>query len=476
MLNLIIVPNDRSRSSMDKNRQREGLSSRLGFILLSAGCAIGLGNVWRFPYITGKYGGAAFVLLYLVFLLIIGLPVMVIEFSIGRASRENIAGGLKKLEKKGSAWHLYGPVAIAGNYLLMMFYTTITGWLIYYFLSALSGSFSSIDPEGIARFFSDLQARPGLMTGFTWLGIAIGFSICAIGLEKGVEKITKVMMALLLVLMLALAINSILLPGASEGLHFYLLPDFSKMVESGFGETVFQAMSQAFFTLSIGMGGMTIFGSYIDRSQSLTGESIRVIALDTFVAIMSGLIIFPACFAYGVNPGSGPGLLFVTLPAIFSQMTAGSFWGALFFLFMCFAALTTLVAVFENIIAYWMDSRNWSRKKAALVSMILIMLLSLPCILGFNVLSGFQPLGEGTGVLDLEDFLVSSTIMPLGSVLLILFTSRKSGWGWDGFIGEADAGEGLKFPSKAKVYVKYILPVIILVIFAKGYYDIFSKL
>lgn len=314
------------------------------------------------------------------------------------------------------------------------------------------------------------------MTGFTWLGIAIGFSICAIGLEKGVEKITKVMMALLLVLMLALAINSILLPGASEGLRFYLLPDFSKMVESGFGETVFQAMSQAFFTLSIGMGGMTIFGSYIDRSQSLTGESIRVIALDTFVAIMSGLIIFPACFAYGVNPGSGPGLLFVTLPAIFSQMTAGSFWGALFFLFMCFAALTTLVAVFENIIAYWMDSRNWSRKKAALVSMILIMLLSLPCILGFNVLSGFQPLGEGTGVLDLEDFLVSSTIMPLGSVLLILFTSRKSGWGWDGFIGEADAGEGLKFPSKAKVYVKYILPVIILVIFAKGYYDIFSKL
>lgn len=461
---------------MNENKKREALSSRLGFILLSAGCAIGLGNVWRFPYITGKYGGAAFVLLYLVFLAIIGLPVMVMEFSIGRASRENIAGALRKLEPENTKWHLYGPVAIAGNYLLMMFYTTITGWLIYYFLSSLTGSFNGMESADISAFFSNLQSRPVLITVFTYIGIIIGFLICLGGLEKSIEKITKIMMGLLIVLMLVLSINSILIPGSSEGLKFYLLPDFSKMVESGIGEVVFQAMSQAFFTLSIGMGGMTIFGSYINKEQSLTGESVRVIALDTLVALMSGLIIFPACFAYGVNPGSGPGLLFVTLPAIFNKMTAGSLWGSLFFLFMCFAALTTLVAVFENIIAYWMDSRGWTRKKAVLINLVLIMVLALPCILGFNVLSSFNPLGEGTVVLDLEDFLVSSTIMPLGSLLLILFVSSRRGWGWKNFLAEADEGKGLKFPSWMRIYVKYILPVIILVIFLKGYYDIFSKL
>ena len=461
---------------MSDSNRREGLSSRLGFILLSAGCAIGLGNVWRFPYITGKYGGAAFVLLYLVFLLMIGLPVMVMEFSIGRASRENIAGGLRKLEPEKTRWHAYGPIAIAGNYLLMMFYTTITGWLIYYFLSSMFGAFNGMDADAIGGFFADLQSRPALITGFTWIGIILGFSICAIGLEKGVEKITKVMMGCLIVLMVVLAVNSCLIPGSSEGLKFYLLPDFGRMVENGIGEVVFQAMSQAFFTLSIGMGGMTIFGSYIEKKQSLTGESVRVIGLDTFVAFMSGLIIFPACFAYGVNPGAGPGLLFVTLPAIFAKMPGGAVWGALFFLFMCFAAITTLVAVFENIIAYWIDNHGWSRKKAAFVNMLAIMVLALPCILGFNVLSGFHPLGEGTVVLDLEDFLVSSTIMPLGSVLIILFCTHKRGWGWKNFLKEADTGDGIKFPTWARIYVSYILPIIVIVIFLKGYWDIFSRI
>ncbi len=461
---------------VSNQKQRESLSSRLGFILLSAGCAIGLGNVWRFPYITGKYGGAVFVLIYLMFLVILGLPVMVMEFSIGRAGRKNIAGALKTLEPDKSRWHCYGYVAVAGNYLLMMFYTVITGWLLYYFISSFTGAFNNLDSNAVSAFFSSVQAQPTLQIGFAWLAILLGFMICGIGLQKGVEKVTKIMMILLLVIMFALAVNSILIPGSSKGLSFYLLPDFSKVFEYGIGEVVFNAMSQAFFTLSIGMGGMAIFGSYIDKKQSLTGESVRVIALDTFVAIMSGLIIFPACFSYGVNPDSGPGLLFVTLPNIFNKMPLGILWGSLFFLFMSFAAMTTLVAVFENIISYWMDEKHWTRRKATWVNCIAIMILCLPCVFGFNILSGFTPLGQGTSVLDLEDFLISSTIMPLGSLILVIFCSSKKGWGWKNFLKEADEGDGLKFPSWARFYVKWILPLIILVVFIKGYFDTFSKL
>ena len=456
--------------------ERETLASRLGFILLSAGCAIGLGNVWRFPYITGQYGGAAFVLIYLVFLVIIGLPVMVMEFSLGRASGKNISLALRKLEPEGTKWHLYGPVAIAGNYLLMMFYTTITGWLLYYFASSLTGTLHGLDPASSAVFFSDLQARPWIQIAWMAAAIAAGFLICLGGLRNSVEKASKFMMICLLAILIILAVNSCLLPGAKEGLSFYLVPDAGRAMEAGLSEVIFAAMSQAFFTLSIGMGGMTIFGSYIGKEQSLTGESIRIIALDTFVAITAGLIIFPACFSYGITPGSGPGLLFVTLPSIFSNMEGGRIWGSLFFLFMTFAAMTTLIAVFENIIAYWMDNHGWSRKKAVAVNLPLMILLSIPCVLGYNVLSSFQPFGEGTAVLDLEDFLISSTIMPLGSLLFVVFCAHKSGWGWKSFIGEADTGKGMKFPSWLRVYVKWILPVIIGVIFIKGYWDIFSKL
>ena len=456
--------------------ERETLASRLGFILLSAGCAIGLGNVWRFPYITGQYGGAAFVLIYLVFLVIIGLPVMVMEFSLGRASGKNISLALRKLEPEGTKWHLYGPVAIAGNYLLMMFYTTITGWLLYYFASSLTGTLQGLDSASSAVFFSALQARPWIQIAWMAAAIAAGFLICLGGLRNSVEKASKFMMICLLAILIILAVNSCLLPGAKEGLSFYLVPDAGRAMEAGLSEVIFAAMSQAFFTLSIGMGGMTIFGSYIGKEQSLTGESIRIIALDTFVAITAGLIIFPACFSYGITPGSGPGLLFVTLPSIFSNMEGGRIWGSLFFLFMTFAAMTTLIAVFENIIAYWMDNHGWSRKKAVAVNLPLMILLSIPCVLGYNVLSSFQPLGEGTAVLDLEDFLISSTIMPLGSLLFVVFCAHKSGWGWKSFIGEADTGKGMKFPSWLRVYVKWILPVIIGVIFIKGYWDIFSKL
>ena len=456
--------------------ERETLASRLGFILLSAGCAIGLGNVWRFPYITGQYGGAVFVLIYLVFLVIIGLPVMVMEFSIGRASGKNIAQALRILEPKGTKWHYYGPVAVAGNYLLMMFYTAITGWLIYYFISTVAGRTIGFDAAASESFFSALKGN--IMTGIAFMAISviIGFSICLGGLQKGVEKASKAMMLCLFAIMLILCINSCMLPGAGEGLSFYLIPDFQRAMEAGLSEVIFAAMSQAFFTLSIGMGGMAIFGSYTSKAQSLTGESVRVIALDTSVALMAGLIIFPACFTYGVQPDAGPDLLFITLPSIFSKLPGGRLWGALFFLFMGFAAMTTLIAVFENIIAYWMDNHGWSRKKAALVNMAAIIILAVPCILGYSVLSSFHPLGPGTQILDLEDFLISSTIMPLGSLLFAIFCAHRSGWGWDGFIKEADIGKGLRFPSWLRVYVKWILPFIIGIIFIKGYWDIFSKL
>lgn len=454
-------------------KKRETLGSRLGFILLSAGCAIGLGNVWRFPYITGKNGGAGFVLIYLFFLILLGLPVMTVEFSIGRASRQNIGLSLKTLEKPGSKWHLYGPAAVAGNYLLLMFYTTIAGWIIYYFFSASVGAFEGIDSNGIGAFFSDLTADPVKQIFWMIIITLLSSSIVAIGLQKGVEKITKVMMAALLSIVLILTVHSFTLPGAAAGLKFYLLPDFGALQEAGIGTVMYEALGQAFFTLSVGIGSMSIFGSYIDDEHTLTGESVRIIALDTFVAFTSGLIIFPACFSYDVSVGQGPSLLFITLPNIFSQMAGGRIWASLFFLFMSFAALSTVIAVFENIVSYYIDVRNWTRRKACIVNFIALTVLSLPCILGFNVLSGFQPLGEGTNILDLEDFLVSNILLPLGSLIFVLFATRKSGWGFDGFLREANKGNGIRFSARLKGYLSLIIPIIILIIMIKGIWDKF---
>lgn len=452
-------------------KEREKLKSRLGFILISAGCAIGLGNVWRFPFITGKNGGAAFVLIYLLFLIILGLPCMILEFSIGRASKQNIGLSLKTLEPEKTKWHAYGPLAIGGNYLLMMFYTTIAGWLLYYMCNA--GNLISL-PSG--EVFTELISNPGRQTLWMIIACVLGMSVCALGLNNGVEKITKVMMLALLAIMLILAVNSCFIPGGKEGLKFYLVPDFSKMKEIGIGTVIFEALGQSFFTLSLGIGSMSIFGSYIGKERSLAGESIRIIALDTFVALMSGLIIFPACFAYGTNPGAGPSLLFVTLPTIFEHMVGGKIISILFFLFMSFAALSTVIAVFENIVSYWIDVHHWSRTKSCVVNLVAIIVLSIPCILGFNILSGFQPLGPGTGVLDLEDFVVSTTLLPLGSLLFVIFCTSKKGWGWENLTKEANTGLGAKLPQWSKVYIKYILPLIIIYVFIQGYVNVFKNL
>ena len=457
-------------------KERERLSSRLGFILLSAGCAIGLGNVWRFPYITGRYGGAAFVLIYLIFLLLIGLPVMTMEFAIGRAGRKNIAGALKALEPAGSRWHYIGPAAMAGNYILLMFYSVLTGWLIYYCICFLTGRIdSSYDSAKVAEFFGSLTANPGLQTVFMGIALAVTALIVSGGLKNGVEKITKVMMMVLFVLMFILAIHSCLLPGGHDGLLFYVKPSFNNLVhEYGLSESIFAAMGQAFFTLSLGIGAMAIFGSYFNNERTLGGETVRIICLDTTVALLSGFIIFPACSAFSVEAGTGPSLLFISLPNVFTQMTLGNVWGTVFFLAMIFAALSTLIAVFENIIAYWMDQKGWTRKNAVILNFFLLFVLSLPCVLGFNVLSGFQPFGPGTGVLDLEDFLVSNLILPLGSMAFVFFCTMKRGWGWDSFIKEADQGEGLRFPSWLRIYCKYILPIGILVVTINGIYGVLS--
>lgn len=455
---------------------REKLSSRLGFILLSAGCAIGLGNVWRFPYITGRYGGAAFVLIYLLFLVFMGVPVMIMEFAIGRAGRMNIVGAIKNLEPEKSKWHAVGYASIAGNYLLLMYYSVITGWLLYYFFSFLSGQLNaSYTTTDVESYFSTLTANPGLQTVLTGLALLLTAGVVIIGLKNGVEKITKVMMVILFLLMAALAIHSCLLPGAGEGISFYMKPDFGNLIhEYGLSESVFAAMGQAFFTLSLGIGAMAIFGSYFDRNRSLGGESIRIICLDTTIALLSGFIIFPACSSFGVEAGSGPSLLFISLPNVFTQMSIGGVWGSVFFLAMIFAALSTLIAVFENISAYWMDMHGWSRRKAAAINFILIFLLALPCVLGYNVLSGIQPLGEGSTILDTEDFIVSNIILPLGSLAYVLFCTHRYGWGWDRFIDEANAGKGLKVPSWLRFYCAWILPIIIAIISVKGIYDVFA--
>lgn len=453
--------------------EREKFSSRLGFILISAGCAIGLGNVWRFPYITGKYGGAAFVILYLFFLVILGLPIMVMEFSVGRASRKSAALSFDVLEPKGTKWHLYKYGAMAGNYLLMMFYTTIGGWMLLYFFKTALGQFDGLTSAEVSDSFGKLMGQPGLMTLFMIITVVICFMICSLGLQKGVEKITKVMMVCLLGLMIVLAARSLLLKGGEEGIRFYLFPDFKKLTEGsgGLWEAVYAAMGQSFFTLSLGIGALAIFGSYIGKERSLTGEALSIAVLDTFVALMAGLIIFPACFAYDIQPDSGPNLIFITLPNVFNAMKGGRLWGTLFFLFMSFAAFSTIIAVFENILSFAMDLTGCSRKKAVMINLIAIIVLSLPCVLGFNVLSGLKL--PGGSVLDFEDFLVSNNLLPLGSLIYLLFCTSRYGWGFRNFMKEANTGKGIKFPSWARFYVSYILPVIVLVIFFMGYWSFF---
>ena len=456
---------------MDK---RENFGTRLGFILVSAGCAIGLGNVWKFPYICGQNGGAAFILLYLVCLAILGWPILISEFAVGRGSQRSVASAFDTLEPAGTSWHRFRWFSIAGNYLLMMFYTMVAGWMINYSLRSLTGGLAGQSAEQIGERFSQMLQSPTQMALFMVIAVLISFGVCARGLQNGVERITKVMMLCLIVLMIVLAVHSLVLPNMSEGLRFYLVPDLSKIKEIGFGNVLFAAMSHAFFTLSVGMGNMEIFGSYLSKDRRLTGEALNVMCLDTFVALMAGIIIIPACFAYGVQPDSGPSLLFITLPNVFNHMAGGRLWGTAFFIFMSFAALSTVIAVFENIISVSMELLGWTRKKSVAVNIVGIILLSLPAVLGFNILSGIQPLGGGSTIMDLEDFLVSYNILPLGSMLFVLFCTKKNGWGWDNFLKEADTGVGMRFPRFARQYMRIGVPLIIAVIYLKGYYDMFS--
>lgn len=425
---------------------RERFSSRLGFILISAGCAVGLGNVWRFPYITGQYGGAAFVLVYLIFLVLLGLPIMVMEFAVGRASQKSAARSFHVLEPAGTKWHLQGYACMAGNYLLMMFYTTVGGWMAAYIFKTLTGEFKGLDSDGVAAVFNDMLARPGYMTFWMVLVVLLSFFICSLGLQKGVERITKAMMSCLFLILLILCIRSVTLPGASEGLRFYLIPDFTRFTENGVGNTIFAAMGQAFFTLSLGIGAMAIFGSYIGKDHTLTGETINICLLDTLVAFLAGLIIFPSCFAFGVDPGQGPGLVFITLPNIFNQMVGGRIFGVLFFVFMTFAAQSTIIAVFENIISFSMDLFGTSRKKTVLINGIAIILLSLPCVFGFNIWSGFQPMGAGSTIQDLEDFIVSNNLLPLGSMVLSAVLYQQIRLGLEKLPGRSRHRQGRKIP------------------------------
>ena len=461
--------------------ERERFGSRLGFILVSAGCAIGLGNVWRFPYITGEYGGAAFVVLYLIFLVIFALPVLVMEFAAGRASQRSIARSYDELEPEGGKWHRFKWVGLAGNYLLMMFYTVVAGWMLAFMVKSAMGEFNGASTEHVASVFGQLLADPVQMTIYMLIIVAIGVITTRAGLKNGVERVTKVMMVALFVVLVALCVRAVTLPGAEEGLEFYLMPDFGKLFAGNtpaeqwatFGDAVYAALGQAFFTVSVGMGSMAIFGSYIGKDRRLTGEAVRVGVLDTLVALMAGLVIFPSCFAFGVEPASGPSLVFITLPIVFNAMPLGQLWGTLFFLFMSFAALSTVIAVFETIMAFSMDQWGVRREKACLVNGALLALLSIPCVLGFNVLSGVALPGIGD-IQSIEDFLVSNNILPLGGLFLVMFVTSKRGWGWKNFLAEADTGEGLRFPAWSYRYMKYVLPVGIVIIFVLGYAPIVS--
>ncbi len=455
--------------------QREKLGTRLGFLFVSAGCAIGLGNIWRFPYITGKYGGAAFVLIFIIFLICMSLPVMIMEFSVGRGAQANIGLAFRRLEPKGTWWHIHGYSGIIGNLLLMMFYTTVTGWMLAYFWYTVSGQLTGLAPDQIGAFFGATLESPATQVGWMVAVVLLGYGICALGLQTGVEKASKIMMSGLFLIVIILAVRAVTLPGAGAGVEFYLKPDFGKLMENGLWEPVYAAMGQAFFTLSVGIGSMLIFGSYINRNRSLAGEGLTVMGLDFLAAFLAGMVIFPACFAYGVEPGAGPGLVFVSLPNVFNNMSGGVIWGGLFFLFMTFAAMTTVIAVFENLVSYGIDVWHLSRGTSVIINLILMLILATPCALGFNVLADFNPLGPGSVVLDLEDFLVSNTLLPLGALGVVLFCSSRYGWGWDNFIKECNTGSGVKFPPLLKPYFQYVLPVIILVIFVVGYHDTYQR-
>ena len=447
--------------------EREGFKSRLGFILVSAGCAIGIGNVWKFPYVAGQNGGGLFVLVYLLFLADLGIPILTMELSLGRASRKSIVQAYKKLEPKGSKWHVHGWFSLAGNYLLMMFYTSVSGWMVDYGWKFATGGFKGVTAEGADKVLSDMLANPLELTIFMAITVILGFAVCAGGVKNGLERVSKWMMIALLVLIVVLAVNSVFLENSAEGLRFYLMPDFSSIEKVGLFNIVSAAMSQAFFTLSLGIGSMQIFGSYMSKDNTLAGEAIRITVLDTFVAIMSGLIIFPACFSFGVEPTQGPSLIFVTLPKIFINMPAGRLWGTLFFLFMSFASFSTLTAVFENIISSCMDNFGWSRKKSTLLNCVFMLVMSMPCLLGFNVLSGVQLFG--LDILGMEDFIVSKLLLPLGSLIILLFCSFRFGWGFDNYLKETNTGEGMKMPKALAPYFKYVLPLLLLFVFVTGF-------
>jgi NSS family neurotransmitter:Na+ symporter len=453
--------------------ERETLKSRLGFILLSAGCAIGIGNVWKFPYIAGQGGGGAFVLFYLIFLVILGLPIMTMEFAVGRASRKSPVRAYQALEKPGQKWHIHGYFTLIGCYLLMMFYTTVAGWMLHYFYMTAAGKLARLNAEQVAGKFTEMLASPATMTFWMVFVVVVSILVCAKGLQSGLERVTKGMMIALLLIMVVLAVNSLFMPGAKEGLSFFLVPDFARMQEVGVVNTLVSAMNQAFFTLSLGIGAMSIFGSYIGKEHSLLGESVRIVVLDTFVAITAGLIIFPACFTYHVDQTSGPSLIFITLPNIFANMSMGRLWGSLFFLFMAFAAMSTVLAVFENIICCGMELTGCSRKKSSLVNLVLIILLSMPCVLGYNLWTwdGFAVFGGA--VLDVEDFLVSNLFLPLGSLVYLLFCVTRYGWGWQNYKKEVNTGKGLKVQDWMRGYLTYVLPLIVVFIFAFGLYDKF---
>lgn len=454
---------------MEKGQGREGFKSRLGFLLVSAGCAIGIGNVWRFPYVTGQNGGGLFVLMYLLFLLVLGVPVLTMEFAVGRASRKSAVEGYRALQKPGHKWHLHGWVAVGGCWLLMMYYTTVSGWMVDYFVRFLTGSFvQGMEQTAVSGVFDEMLATPLEMAGYMALVVVAGFVVCSFGLQKGLERISKWMMLALLALIVVLAVHALTLPGGGEGVAFYLLPSMARVEEAGgLGRVIVAAMNQAFFTLSIGASSMEIFGSYMTKDHTLAGESVRICALDTFVAMMSGLIIFPACFAFGVKPDQGPPLIFQTLPNVFVSMPGGRVWGALFFLFMTFASFSTVIAVFENLLSFCVDTFGWSRRKAVLIGCSAMLVTSLPALLGYNLLSGVKLIG-GRNILDTEDFIVSNLLLPIGSLVYLLFCVSKWGWGFDKYLAEANTGKGLKLSPKLKPVFQFVLPALIIIVLVSG--------
>ena len=455
--------------------EKEQFGSRLGFILVSAGCAIGLGNVWKFPYICGENGGAAFIVIYLACLAMLGLPMLICEYAVGRGSGKSVMKAYDVLQPEGTLWSKVKHFCFAGNYLLMMFYTMVAGWMLHYVYLMITGKFVNADTAQVKDIFENMLNEPGVMMFWTMVIILLCFGICALGLKNGVENITKVMMILLVVLMVVLVFRSVTLPGAEEGLKYYLVPDFKKLSEHGILNVIFAAMTHAFFTLSIGMGSMEIFGSYLSKERKLTGEAISVTILDTLIALMAGIIIIPSCFAYDVQPDAGPSLLYITLPSVFNHMPNGRLWGACFFIFMSFAAMSTVIAVFENIVKMTHDATEWKRKKCVLVNLIGVAVLSIPAVLGYNILSGIQPLGAGSTIMELEDFIVSYNILPLGSILFVLFCVRKNGWGWDNFVAEVNTGKGMSLSHKLRWYMNYIVPTLGILIYLGGYYDMFKK-